>query len=137
MLNYYAFGQPADKDELERALNGEWQFKYEIDSNGVKDEIRFWNQENDSCTLKIKLTFKNSKLSIEEKYKYESKILFKNKGTWEIYEWIEGRIFLNFIIEDIFVSGIYELKIANENELILIECDKHDNCEELYFLKKK
>ncbi len=94
--------------------------------------MRFGSQENDSSILIQTLEINGNQIKVIEAYKLKPLEKVEYDGFWHFWHFTDG-VYINIESGDLLFEGIYEVKEINENQMILIECDKHDNCNELYF----
>jgi hypothetical protein len=132
ILSSSVYGQMLDTSSVKTNLNGAWEFQYELNSEGQKSYLRFGPEDNDSSLLIQVLIFDGYQISSSEMFNYNPSEKIEQQGVWSFWTNSNG-IFILVELEDLFFSGIYEVKRIDSNQMILIECDKHEDCDELYF----
>src|SRR5690554_1299939 len=135
ILSITVLGQSNDTLTVKSEMNGEWEFQYFLDSTGAKSDLRFGPQENDSSVLIQTLVINENQIKVSEAYKLNPSEKIEYDGFWHFWHFTDG-VYINIESGDLLFEGIYEVKEINENLMVLIECDKHDDCDELYFKRK-
>lgn len=130
-----SFGQSLDTSYVKAHLKGEWELVYYLNSDGEQNFLRFGPEENDSSLLIQRVVFADYQLNTSEWLVYKPAEKLEQQGFW-YFEYSKDGVFIDAEIEDFFFQGLYEVKSIDSNHLILLECDKQDDCNELYFVRK-
>lgn len=82
ILTMTTMGQSSDTLKVKSKMNGNWEFQYFIDTKGIKSDLRFGPQENDSSVLIQTLVINENQIKVSETYKLNP--LEKNEydGFW-------------------------------------------------------
>jgi hypothetical protein len=127
--------QSYDTLKIKSEINGVWEFEYFLESTGIKSYLRFGLQENDSSILNQTVIIEGNKLKVTEAYKLFPTEKLESEGFWYFWHLTNG-VFISIETGDLFLEGIFEIKVINKKKLILEVCDKHDDCREMHFKRK-